>query len=119
MGSTEHRGSGPTVLHRGHATDALVVSAVSAGWTIIASAAAITVGLLGGSAVLVAFGSIGFVDALGSIALVHHFRHGLQMEELSDRLERLAHRVVLVGLAVVGFAAIVGGVARLLVGTGR
>jgi divalent metal cation (Fe/Co/Zn/Cd) transporter len=94
------------------------VSAVSALWTICVSAAAITVGLLEDSAVLVAFGSIGFVDAVGSIALVHHFRHGIRTEELSDRLERLAHRIVLAGLAVVGCGAILGGVARLVTGTG-
>jgi hypothetical protein len=49
----------------------------------------------------------------------NHFRRGLQREVLSDRLERLAHRIVLLGLTVVGCAAVVGGIARLVVGTGR
>lgn len=49
------------------------VSAGSAGWTLITSAAAVTFGVISGSAVLVALGSIGFVDAVGSAALAFHF----------------------------------------------
>jgi divalent metal cation (Fe/Co/Zn/Cd) transporter len=98
---------------RQHAASALTVSVQSVVWTVLSSAAAITFGLEANSAVLVAFGLIGCVDALGSVALVHHFRHGLRNDELSDRLEALAHTVVLVGLTLVGTAAIVGGSVRL------
>jgi divalent metal cation (Fe/Co/Zn/Cd) transporter len=98
---------------REHAHAALVVSVQSVVWTTLSGAASITLGFVGNSAVLVAFGSIGWVDAVGSIALVRHFRHGLRNHELSDDLERLAHQIVLVGLMLVGCAAIVGGLARL------
>ena len=85
-------------------------------WTVVSSIIAITLGILENSAVLVAFGAIGCVDAIGSLALVHHFRHGLRNDELSDHLELVAHRVVLVGLLVVGCAAIIGGAVRLALG---
>jgi hypothetical protein len=99
--------------HHHHVDAALVVSAQSVVWTVLASAAAVFLGLRDHTAVLVAFGAIGVIDAIGSVALVHHFRHGLRSDELSDELERLAHRIVLVGLFTVGGAAIVGGLARL------
>jgi hypothetical protein len=56
----------------------LARSLVSVVWTVIASSVAIALGITGNSAVLVAFGAIGFVDALGSVALVYHFRHALR-----------------------------------------
>lgn len=100
-------------LHRPHASAALVVSVQSVVWTLLSSTVAIVLGLQSQTAVLVAFGSIGYVDAVGSMALVHHFRHGLRHDELSDDIEKLAHRVVLIGLLLVGCAALVGGVVRL------
>ena len=103
-------------LNRGDAHAALVVSIQSVAWTVVSSIIAITLGILENSAVLVAFGAIGCVDAIGSLALVHHFRHGLRNDELSDHLELVAHRVVLVGLLVVGCAAIIGGAVRLALG---
>lgn len=92
------------------------MSTVSVGWTVVSGALAIALGIHDDSAVLVAFGAVGVVDAVGSAALVHHFRHGLKHDELSDRFERRAHRIVLVGMAAVGVAAVVGGVTRLLFG---
>lgn len=65
---------------------------------------------------LVAFGAIGFVDALGSVTLTYHFRHALRHDALSDRLERVAHRVVVAGLFVVGLGAAAVGLARLVTG---
>ncbi|HEV7535472.1 MAG TPA: cation transporter, partial [Acidimicrobiia bacterium] len=65
---------------------------------------------------LVAFGAIGFVDAIGSAALAYHFRHTLRHDAPSEQLERLAHRAVIIGLLVVGLGAVGGSVARLVGG---
>jgi divalent metal cation (Fe/Co/Zn/Cd) transporter len=92
---------------------ALRVSVQSIAWTVVASIASVAVGIRTGTAVLVAFGAIGIVDAIGSIALAYHFLHGLRHDELSEHLERLAHRVVLLGLLAVGCASVLGGVVRL------
>lgn len=93
------------------------VSAISVAWTAVASTASIVIGVADHSTVLDAFGAIGFVDAAGSVALAHHFRHALRHERFSERLEQRAQRVVIVGLVAVGLAAIVLGGARLLTGT--
>lgn len=96
---------------------AWLVSLQGVVWTVGASSAAIGIGVTGDSAVLIAFGAIGFVDALGSATLVYHFRHTLKHDQVSERLEMAAHRVVLIGLFVVGAGAVVMGIARLVVGT--
>jgi len=80
------------------------VSVQSVVWTIASGSGAVAVGLGGGSVALVAFGAIGFVDGVGSAALAYHFRRGLRNEELSHRLERVVHRIVLLGLLLVGLA---------------
>lgn len=98
--------------HRPHASAALVVSVQSVVWTVLSSSAAIVLGVQHQTAVLVALGAVGYVDAIGSVALAYHFGHGLRHDQLSERLEALAHRVVLIGLVVVGTAAIIGGAAR-------
>jgi divalent metal cation (Fe/Co/Zn/Cd) transporter len=92
------------------------VSALTVAWTVIASVVAVTVGLREQTVVLVAFGAIGIVDALGSTALVYHFHHARRHDELSEQIERVAHLVVLVGLTVVGTSAVVVGLARLALG---
>ncbi len=89
---------------------------MSAVWTVVSGTAAIVLGVSASSAVLIAFGSVGFVDALGSATLVYHFRHALAHDQLSDRLERIAHRTVVVGLFAVGAGAIVLGATRLASG---
>ena len=48
-----------------HARSAFVVSLVSVVWTVGSGGAAIALGVASRSAVLVAFGAIGFVDAAG------------------------------------------------------
>jgi divalent metal cation (Fe/Co/Zn/Cd) transporter len=83
------------------------VSEISVVWTVLASTVAIVLGVVSGSAVLTAFGAIGVVDAIGSVALVHHFRHALRTDELSDRFERRAHNIVIAGLGIIGVATIV------------
>ena len=82
---------------------AKLVSEISVCWSIAASSTAIYLGFGAQSAVLIAFGCIGYVDAVGSIALIHHFRHGLRNVSLEDRFERRAHLLVTWGLVVVGF----------------
>jgi divalent metal cation (Fe/Co/Zn/Cd) transporter len=92
------------------------VSEISVVWTAIASTIAIALGVVSGSAVLTAFGAIGVVDAIGSVALVHHFRHALRTEELSDRFERRAHDIVIAGLGTIGIATIAGSTLLLVTG---
>ena len=92
---------------------AAIVSAQSVLWTLVTGCSAMAIGMTRGSAALAAFGSVGLVDAIGSAALVHHFRHGLRHEVLADHLERIAHRIVIVGLIAVGFGAIITGGFRL------
>ena len=52
----------------------LRVSALSIGWTLSSSTAAVAIGMTAGSLVLVAFGLTGVLDAVGSATLVVHFR---------------------------------------------
>jgi divalent metal cation (Fe/Co/Zn/Cd) transporter len=103
------------VANRNPVRSAWLVSFASVVWTVAASSVAIGLGVTGNSTVLVAFGAIGFVDALGSVALVYHFRHALRHDELSERLENIAHRVVVIGLLAVGVGAVVTGAVRLIV----
>jgi hypothetical protein len=89
------------------------ISVQSVAWTLVTGCAAIAIGLAKGSVVLTAFGAVGLVDAVGSAALVHHYRHGLRHGELADHLEHTAHRIVVVGLMAVGAGAITIGTVRL------
>jgi divalent metal cation (Fe/Co/Zn/Cd) transporter len=92
------------------------VSALSVAWTVLASAVAIGLGIAGHSVVLGAFGAVGMVDAVGSVALAHHFLHALHHEAFSDRLERRAHVIVTFGLLGVGVVTLVVSAARLATG---
>jgi divalent metal cation (Fe/Co/Zn/Cd) transporter len=94
-----------------------LVSLQSVIWTVLASSVAIGLGIANESAVLCAFGAIGVVDALGSVALVYHFRHTLHHDVVSERLEQIAHRVVIAGLLAVGTTAVVVAAIRLASGT--
>ena len=91
----------------------LRVSLVSVGWTLVSSTVAVTLGISAASTVLVALGSIGFVDALGSTALAYHFLHRLRHDHFSARREALAHRAVSLGLVGVGLASVAGASYRL------
>jgi divalent metal cation (Fe/Co/Zn/Cd) transporter len=102
--------------HRPDVHAAGMVSLVSVVWSVLASCIAIALGVASDSAVLVAFGAIGFVDAAGSVALTYHFRHALRHDALSERLEQIAHRVVVTGLFAVGIAAVAVGIFRLVTG---
>lgn len=95
---------------------AWLVSVLAVVWSVASAGVAIGIGVAGGSAVLVAFGAIGFVDALGSVALVYHFRHARRHDVLAEHLEHAAHRVVTVGLIAVGAGAVAISVVRLAAG---
>lgn len=79
---------------------ALRVSGASFVWTVATSTASVAIGLAQNSLVLVAFGLTGMLDSAGSAVLVVHFRHALHHEAFSERHERLALRVVTLGLVV-------------------
>jgi len=83
------------------------VSEISIAWTLVASSLAIALGIASGSSALVAFGAVGYVDLVGSVALVHHFRHALRTDGLSDHFEQRAHRIVTFGLLGIGLATVV------------
>jgi divalent metal cation (Fe/Co/Zn/Cd) transporter len=102
-----------SAMNRRDVLAALWVSLLSVIWTVLSSALAVAIGLGSHQIVLVAFGAVGVVDAVGSVALTFHFRHALRHDQLSERFERVAHRVVLAGLVSVGSAAVAIGVIRL------
>jgi divalent metal cation (Fe/Co/Zn/Cd) transporter len=81
------------------------------------SSLAIVFGVIAGSAALVAFGLVGFVDLVGSVALVHHFRHALDTNALSDHFEQRAHRIVRIGLFSIGSVTVVVSATRLVIGS--
>jgi divalent metal cation (Fe/Co/Zn/Cd) transporter len=99
--------------NRPHLIAALRVSVVSVVWTLASSVLAVSIGINNHTTVLIAFGAVGIVDAIGSVTLSYHFAHGLRHEQLSEKVEGVAHRIVLTGLLCVGAAAIVGGATRL------
>jgi divalent metal cation (Fe/Co/Zn/Cd) transporter len=103
-------------MNRRDVAAALWVSLVSVVWTLISSALAVAIGLDSHQIVLVAFGAVGIVDAVGSLALTYHFRHALRHDQLSERFELIAHRVVLTGLISVGTAAVAIGSLRVATG---
>jgi divalent metal cation (Fe/Co/Zn/Cd) transporter len=91
----------------------LNVSSASLAWTVASGSGAVVLGVTANSLVLVAFGIIGMLDAVGSTTLVIHFRHALRHESLSERRERVALRVVTVGMVIVGAATVGLGLRRL------
>lgn len=92
-------------------------SALSIAWSLLAGSAMIAVGALSASTVLVAVGAVAYVDGVGSVALAHHFTHGLRHAGLDDRFERRAHRIVTAGLLSVGVATVAVSGARLVGGS--
>jgi len=95
---------------------ARLASQLSVAWTLSSSTAAVVIAFATNSAALAAFGAVGYVDMIGSIALVHHFGHAIAHDEISDRFERRAHRIVTLGLMFVGVVAIL--VSGIRLGTG-
>ena len=82
-------------------------------WTVAASTVAIGSGVTAGSLLLVVFGSIGALDAAGSLVLVQHFRHALRHETISVARERRALLVIASGMAAIAVATAVESVHRL------
>ena len=93
-------------------TSALRVSIASAIWTLLASIALVVVGVRDGSLALIAFGSVGLFDFASDIVLVVHFRAALRRRD-SAHLERVAIRIVGVGLIAVGVTAVIYSVIHL------
>ena len=104
---------GVAVIDSARVREGLVVSALSFAWTVAAGGAAISIGLLGNSLVLVAVGVIGLLDSVGSMSLIAHFRHALRHQAVSERYEQLALRVVTTGMAAIGLATAAAGGYRL------
>ena len=96
---------------------ALRVSQISVAWTLVASAAAVVAGVAAGSLVLVAFGVTGLLDAAGSYALIVSFRHALRHDGVDPRRERIALRIIGIGLIVVGALTTIESVRRLMTGS--
>ena len=94
----------------------LYVSVASVVWTTCQSAVSIVVGRSSHSLALVTFGLVGALDAVGSATLIVHFRHALRHDDLSERLERVALRVVSAGLIVVGAYGVGEAIRRLAAG---
>jgi divalent metal cation (Fe/Co/Zn/Cd) transporter len=90
------------------------VSALSAAWTIATSTLAIGLGVSQSSVTLVAFGAVGYLDALGSVVLVIHFLSSTRRLATAERAERWAHWIIGSGLVAVGVAAVVLSAIRLL-----
>jgi divalent metal cation (Fe/Co/Zn/Cd) transporter len=90
------------------------VSTVSIGWTVVTSVTSVALGIAAGSLVLVAFGLVGILDVIGSVALVVHFRHALRHDAFSEHRERLTLRIVTVGLLAVGAFTATESVRRLV-----
>lgn len=94
-------------------SEGLRVSQTSLAWTVLAGSGAIALGILGNSLVLVSFGAIGLLDAVGSGSLIVHFRHALHHEAISERHEQRALIVITTGMALVGVATVVDSAYRL------
>ena len=94
----------------------LRVSIASIAWTTLASASEVLLGLQHHLLTLVVFGLAGTLDAIGSAALVVHFRHALRHDELAERHERRAAIIVSAGLMTLGLLTVVESARRLASG---
>jgi divalent metal cation (Fe/Co/Zn/Cd) transporter len=79
----------------------------------VAGVAAITIGVAANSLVLISFGVVGVLDAIGSGSLIVTFRHALQHNAISNRHEQIALRIVTLGMATIGLATVVDSLIRL------
>src|SRR5258708_7872311 len=97
-----------------HLRAGLRVSLVSVIWSGTVCSAAVIAGAIDGSLVLIAFGLTGLLDGAGSLTLVLHFRHAIVSDLVSARRERLALRVVSIGLIAIGVSTIAESTRRLI-----
>jgi divalent metal cation (Fe/Co/Zn/Cd) transporter len=95
-----------------------LVSQASVAWSLTACTAAVVLGAVDGSLVLIAFGVTGLLDGAGSLALVVHFRHALEHSSFSVARERFALRLVSAGLIVVGISTAIESIRRLVANEG-
>jgi divalent metal cation (Fe/Co/Zn/Cd) transporter len=93
----------------------LKVSQISIAWTVTVCVAAVVTGVTNDSLVLIAFGLTGLLDGAGSFVLVLHFGHALAHNAISSARERLALRVVSIGLIVIGGSTAIESARRLIV----
>lgn len=91
----------------------LRVSRISLLWTLLAGIGAITIGVATNSLVLISFGVIGLLDAVGSGSLIVSFRHALRHEVISNRHEQMALRIVTLGMAAIGVSTVIDSLFRL------
>lgn len=82
--------------------------------TAITSTTAVIAGVIDSSLVLIAFGLTGLLDAAGSLVLALNFRNALGQSAISVQRERLALRVVSIGLMVVGVSTAIESIRRLV-----
>ena len=105
-------------FERVHLRDAHNWSMATVIWTVFASGIAIAAGVAAGSLLLVSFGAIGTLDAVGSVVLVVHFRHALRHEAISLRHERIALATIAAGMAFVALTTAIASGHRLVGHTG-
>jgi divalent metal cation (Fe/Co/Zn/Cd) transporter len=103
-------------VNQTHAKQGLLVSVASIAWTTVASTIEIVLGLQHHVLTLVVFGLAGTLDAIGSAALVVHFRHALRHDVLADHHERRATIIVSAGLMTLGAVTVVESARRLASG---
>jgi divalent metal cation (Fe/Co/Zn/Cd) transporter len=99
-------------------TAGLRISLFSLMWTLLAGGAAIEIGISNKSLVLIAFGSLSGLDAIGSGALVVHFRHSLAHDAMSHRLENIAFFIITSGMNVLGLVTAGESINRLVTNSG-
>jgi divalent metal cation (Fe/Co/Zn/Cd) transporter len=103
-------------VNASHARQGLLVSLASIAWTVVASTIEIVLGLQHHVLSLVVFGLAGTLDAIGSAALVVHFRHALRHDVLAEHHERRATLIVSAGLMLLGGVTVVESARRLASG---
>lgn len=93
------------------------VSLASVAWTALVSTLAMIAGLAAGSLTLIAFALAGTLDAAGSAVLADHFDRDLRVSRRSRQSERLALRVISIGMFAVGVSTAVVSLWRLARGS--
>ena len=96
---------------------ARAVSVASVMWTALMSTFAMIAGLASGSLTLIAFALAGTLDAAGSAVLADHFDRDVRESRRSRHSERLALRVISIGMFTVGLSTAVVSVWRLARGS--
>jgi divalent metal cation (Fe/Co/Zn/Cd) transporter len=103
-------------VNQTHVRQGLLVSVASIAWTTVASTIEVVLGFQHHILTLVVFGLAGTLDAIGSAALVVHFRHAMRHDELAEHHERRATIIVSTGLMVLGAITVIESARRLASG---